>query len=178
MTGDDDLDEDEEWVPGEALPVGEDGEEPRGEEEAKTYYPDLPSFVTVFVAPTVRRRLGGSLTWCGEWFKHSEAISRLNCVWHEWEKARVEGTMSNWWLYHLGPHMDVLMSKEAGPFMDCKPTEHRPLKPLPLESSDPLLWTSSAFTDPAAPTGRDSAAESPAASGSGSAPVLQGAASR
>jgi hypothetical protein len=119
-----------------------------GEAELETAYPDLDRWVTEFLSPLIRRRLGGSLTWCAEWVRHAEAISRLNALWQEWEAAAADGTMSNWWLYHCDPHLNALMSKDAGPFMACKPGDHRGLDPLPVTPSDRRLWRGSAFSNP------------------------------
>ncbi|MFI9311130.1 DUF4913 domain-containing protein [Streptomyces triculaminicus] len=150
--------EDDDWEPGPALDEDEAGSAPgpaaagsgAGEQEApKPVYTDLETWLRKHLAQVIRRRFGGSLTWCSQWYRHAEAVSRLNAMWQEWEKAVVEGTMSNWWLYHCDPQLAVLMSKDAGPFMACKPGEHRQLDPLPLAESDPLLWLSSAFSDPA-----------------------------
>jgi hypothetical protein len=93
---------------------------------------DLESWVHQVLAQVVRRRLGGHLTWCPEWYRHAEAIMRLTAMWEEWTRARQEGTLSNWWLDHCDPHMAVLMSRDNGPFMACTEKEHRPLGPLPV----------------------------------------------
>ncbi len=93
---------------------------------------DLESWVQEVLAQVVRRRLGGHLTWCPEWYRHAEATMRLMSLWKEWERARSEGTMSNWWLDHCDPHLAVLMSRDNGPFMACTEKEHRPLGPLPV----------------------------------------------
>ncbi len=76
--------------------------------------------------------MGGHLTWCQEWYRHTEAVMRLTAMWREWERAVEEDAMSNWWLDHCDPHMAVLMSRDNGPFMACTEREHRPLGPLPL----------------------------------------------
>ncbi|MFI9724540.1 DUF4913 domain-containing protein [Streptomyces sp. NPDC052396] len=149
------LDADDDWEPGPALDEDEAGSvrapAAAGEEEPpRPVYADLETWLHKHLAQIIRRRFGGSLTWCSQWYRHAEAISRLNAMWQEWEKAVAEGTMSNWWLYHCDPHLSVLMSKDSGPFMACKPGEHRQLDSLPLADSDPLLWLGSAFSDPAA----------------------------
>jgi Domain of unknown function (DUF4913) len=109
-------------------------------------YSDLDSWVREMLAPVVRRRLGGHLTWCPEWYKHTEATMRLTALWEEWERARDEGTTSHWWLDHCDPHMAVLMSRDNGPFMSCTEKEHRPLGPLPLAPRIPQLCRKAALT--------------------------------
>jgi hypothetical protein len=154
-------DEDDGWEPGPALDEDESNDSPapapgggagKAKKEApKPVYADLETWLRKHLAQIIRRRFGGSLTWCSQWYRHGEAVSRLNAMWQEWEKAVVEGTMSNWWLYHCDPHLNVLMSKDNGPFMACKPDEHRALEPLSLADSDPSLWIGSAFSDPRGP---------------------------
>jgi hypothetical protein len=122
---------------------------PAGLADARTapVYSDLESWVHEILAQVVRRRLGGHLTWCPEWFRHAEAIMRLMAMWEEWERAVEDGTMSHWWLDHCDPHMAVLMSRDNGPFMACTEKEHRSLAPLPLAPRNPELWRDTVFTD-------------------------------
>jgi Domain of unknown function (DUF4913) len=129
-------------------PVSADGQGPPGSGDGRTgpVYTDLESWVHEILAQVVRRRLGGHLTWCPEWYRHAEAIMRLMAMWEEWEHAVEEGTMSNWWLDHCDPHMAVLMSRDNGPFMACTEKEHRPLGPLPLAPRNPQMWRNSVFT--------------------------------
>lgn len=110
-------------------------------------YPDLESWVRE-LAQVVRRRLGGHLTWCPEWYRHDEAILRLMAMWQEWEIAVSEKRMSNWWLNHCDPHLEVLMSRDNGPFMACTEKEHRPLNPLPLAPHDSRQEQNTVFADP------------------------------
>ncbi|WP_232778379.1 DUF4913 domain-containing protein [Carbonactinospora thermoautotrophica] len=141
----DDLLADDGWVPGEPLDGAETGGHGTGAELA---YPNLDAWVRGHLAPLIRRRLGGTLTWCAQWWKHPEAVSRLNALWQEWEKARIEGTMSAWWLHHADPHLHALMNRDTGVFAACKPDRHTELDPLPVAESDPNLWLGPAFSDP------------------------------
>ncbi|MGW3200115.1 DUF4913 domain-containing protein [Streptomyces sp. NPDC001118] len=173
------LDDDDDWEPGPALDEDETGSAPvsaaagtktSAKQSPKPVYGDLESWLRKHLSQVIRRRFGGSLTWCSQWYRHGEAVSRLNAMWQEWEKAVAEGTMSSWWLYHCDPHLNILMSKDSGPFMACKPDEHRQLEPLPLADSDPGLWLGTAFSDPRDPApdrGTDAAA---AAAGTPSSP--------
>jgi Domain of unknown function (DUF4913) len=130
-------------------PVASDSPGPAGSAGDRTapVYSDLESWVHEILAQVVRRRLGGHLTWCQEWYRHAEAIMRLMAMWEEWERAVAEGTMSHWWLDHCDPHMAVLMSRDNGPFMACTEKEHRQLGPLPLAPRNPQLWQDTVFTD-------------------------------
>jgi hypothetical protein len=111
-------------------------------------YSSLDAWVGGHLAPLIRRRLGGSIAWCPWWWKHPDAVSRLNALWQEWEQARLDGTMSTWWLHHADPHLDRLMSKDNGPFMACRFDKHTELDPLPTAASDPQLWLGTAYTNP------------------------------
>lgn len=110
--------------------AGADAEEPR-----EPYFPDLMTFVKDYLSPMYRRALTGSATtWCPEWWKHSEAIARLEALWRAWEFLRLDPHtgMSVWFRDHADHHMGVLLSAD-GPFKGCKPAEHgERLKPLPL----------------------------------------------
>ena len=132
-------------------PISADDPTPAGPADGRTapVYSDLESWVHEILAQVVRRRLGGHLTWCQEWYRHAEAIMRLMAMWEEWERAVEEGTMSHWWLDHCDPHMAVLMSRDNGPFMACTEKEHRALGPLPLAPRNPQLWRDTVFTDAA-----------------------------
>jgi hypothetical protein len=133
--------------PGRASVDGTDPAE-QGDDRPARIYPDLESWVHEHLAQVVRRRLGGQLTWCPEWYRHAEAILRLMAMWQEWEIAVGEGRMSDWWLNHCDPHLAVLMSRDNGPFMACTEKEHRPLSPLPLPPRNPRLWQCTTFPDP------------------------------
>lgn len=131
-------------------PASADGPSTPGPGDGRTgpVCSDLESWVHEVLAQVVRRRLGGHLTWCPEWYRHAEAIMRLMAMWEEWERAVEDSTMSNWWLDHCDPHMAVLMSRDNGPFMACTEKEHRPLGPLPLAPRNPQMWRNTVFTDP------------------------------
>lgn len=108
---------------------------------------DLESWVRDYLALHIRRRLGGSATWCPKWWAHAEAISRLTALWMAWEHLRTQDAlgMSQWWIYHADPHLAVLLSKDAGPFASCRTDRHVELDPLPCEAAPPGLWASGAF---------------------------------
>jgi hypothetical protein len=129
------------------------GWDPGAEEEHERKYRSLEDFVTDYLSVLLRRRLGGLLTWCPEWWKHEEAISRLSVVWDTWEFYRWEGAtgLSEWLLHHADPHMAVLMSKDNGPFMRCNADRHTALPPLPCDPVPPGMLDLPAFRDPEEP---------------------------
>lgn len=95
-------------------------------------------FVEEHLSPSYRRSLSGTdRTWCPSWWKHEEAISRLESLWRAWEFLRLDGStgMSIWWRDHADHHMGVLLSAD-GPFKGCKPVAggHAASKlPLPCD---------------------------------------------
>jgi hypothetical protein len=133
-----------------AAPVAADAAAKAPEEE-KPVYPTLNAFVADHLSPLIRRRLNGSArTWCPAWWRHAEAISRLDAVWRAWEHLRQDPLlgMSTWWLYHCDPHLTVLMDADNGPLAACTTKNghtDRPFPPLPLETPDPKVWAGSPF---------------------------------
>jgi hypothetical protein len=59
-------------------------------------------------------------TWCPEWWRHAEAISRLEALWRVCEHLRLDPAtgMSVWFRDHADHHMAVLLDSE-GPFKRC-----------------------------------------------------------
>lgn len=96
------------------------------EPEPELYYPDLLSFVTEYLTPLYRRAVTGTATtWCAQWWKHAEGITRLEALWRSWEHLRQDPHtgISVWLRDHADHHMAVLLSAE-GPFKGCKPDKH------------------------------------------------------
>ncbi len=90
------------------------------EEDAQApelFYPNVAEFVSNKLATSYRRQLNvqGGVTWCPQWWKHAEAISRLEALWRAWEFLRLDGTtgMSVWWRDHADHHMSVLLSTDG-----------------------------------------------------------------
>lgn len=87
-------------------------------------------FINLF-AKMIERRLdaagAGTLTWCPQWWKHDEAIARLEGLWRAWEVCRdTDGEApSRWFWMHCDPMLAVLMDAKTGPLSDCKPDAHR-----------------------------------------------------
>ena len=84
-----------------------------------------------------------SRAWCPQWWKHADAISRLEALWRAWEHLRLDPAtgMSVWFRDHADPHMGVLLDSE-GPFKRCSPSKgHKPLDELLLEPAPAGLFT-------------------------------------
>jgi hypothetical protein len=101
-------------------------------------YSSAVEFFADLFAPSYAREVneGAQLAWCPEWYKHPEALIRMECVWRAWEHLRLEPALglSTWWLNHADPHMRVLMDTE-GPFKKCAYDGHK--KPTPEKAALP-----------------------------------------
>lgn len=106
-------------------------------------YASLDAFVEGYLLPQWRHRLGGSTQWCGYWFRHAEAVSRLEAVWEAWEVIRREPapSLSTWWRDHLDPHMRALTDPD-GTFNRCSAVTH-----------DEVHWQSDSWPAYVAPEG-------------------------
>ncbi len=94
--------------------------------ESAPVYPSVEDWVVAYFVPMFRRTLGGEYRWCGEWWRHAEAISRLSALWHAWEVHRLDpGTgISAWYRDHLDHHLPILLGAR-GPFYQCSEEAHR-----------------------------------------------------
>jgi hypothetical protein len=103
-------------------------------------YPSLDRFVTELLAPTWSRPIDGRhQTWCPSWWKHAEAIVRLEALWRSWEHLRLDPAtgMSVWLRDHADHHMRVLTDPQLGPFKGCHPERGHGERLHPLPLSDP-----------------------------------------
>ena len=97
-----------------------------GDEPPELYFPTVLAFVTDHLVPMYRRSVSGTdRTWCAEWWRHAEAVSRLEALWRSWEYLRLDGNLgiSVWMRDHLDHHMTILLDAD-GPFKGCKPDQH------------------------------------------------------
>ncbi len=86
----------------------------------------LEDWLSEYFLPMFRRTLGGELRWCRQWWRHGEAISRLNSLWHSWEVLRTQpGTgIATWYREHLDHQLPLLLGAR-GPFYQCSEDTHR-----------------------------------------------------
>jgi hypothetical protein len=120
-------------------PEFDDTPDGQGQGAQELVFHSLEAFVTGYLLRMYRRAVSGNdATWCREWWRHPEAIARLDALWRAWEYLRLDPAtgMSVWLRDHCDFHMRVLLSGD-GPFKGCTPEKHgaRPLQPL---ASDPM----------------------------------------
>ena len=109
---------------------------------AQLFYANVAQFVTEQLASVYRRQLdpagrSTTFTWCAQWWRHEEAVSRLTGVWRAWEQLRTDPStgLAVWWRDYADPTMRVLF-EEKGPFHGCTPRTHSP-KGVPLTLQPP-----------------------------------------
>lgn len=105
--------------------------------EQELFYPHVAAFVSDRLVHLYARRLGQTYVWCPEWFRHAEALSRLDALWRAWEHLRLDPAtgISVWWRDHADPHMSVLLSPD-GPFAACR-GNHTEYPTPPLNVAEP-----------------------------------------
>ncbi len=113
----------------------------------------LEDWLTEYFLPMFRRTLGGELRWCRQWWRHGEAISRLNSLWHSWEVLRIRpGTgIATWYREHLDHQLPLLLGAR-GPFYQCSEDTHREPHQATADPA-PDGWWALAEPEPAEETG-------------------------
>lgn len=107
-------------------------------------FPTLDAWVAGWFTPTFGRRLGAA-RWCATWWRHPEAVVRLEALWRTWEVLRLDPAfgMATWLREHFDPQRAVLFG-EDGPFQACDgDAAHHPPPPLPVQPA-PSGWTTPA----------------------------------
>lgn len=96
------------------------------------YYASVAEFVGEYLADLFHRRYAANereseFQWCAQWWRHPEAVSRLDALWLAWEQMRLEGgtAMSAWWRDYADPTMRALFQSN-GTFEGCTPDRHAP----------------------------------------------------
>ena len=112
------------------------------EDESDFYYDDVEMWVQDFLLENVRRYEGNTFHWCRLWWKHAEAICRLDALWKAWEQARVSddlNAMSMWWRDHFDHHWALLTGQE-GPFRLCNSRKHDEVRKLEADWAPSGYW--------------------------------------
>ncbi|WP_084562745.1 DUF4913 domain-containing protein [Corynebacterium aquilae] len=103
-----------------------------GAEIPAPMYPSMFDFVMCELVSTYGQSLGRVPNWSAIWYRHPEAVRRLDALWRKFEKLRVDDPFSfreTFYHRHADYHMDRLMKPE-GVFSDCK-RDDVPMQPLP-----------------------------------------------
>lgn len=114
-------------------------------------FPTLDAWVAGWFTPTFGRRLGAA-RWCATWWRHPEAVVRLEALWRTWEVLRLDPAfgMATWLREHLDPQRGVLFGDD-GPFQACDgDAAHHPPPPLPAQPAPPG-WATHTPTAPPTP---------------------------
>ncbi|MFI9386064.1 DUF4913 domain-containing protein [Kutzneria sp. NPDC052558] len=111
-------------------------DEERAEAAAGLHYGNVAEFVTDRLIYFIPRPVPGSgRVWCAEWYRHAQALSRLDSIWRAWEHLRLDPAlgMSNWWIHYADPNIRALMDPVVGPFALCADGHHPDsIQPLPV----------------------------------------------
>lgn len=110
-----------------------------GEDLPELFFATLDQFVQDQLVQLYRRSLEGrSRIWCPQWWRHAEAIARLEGLWRSWEHLRLDPAlgMSTWLRDHADPHMAVLTDPD-GPLKGCSSDKGHSARPLPPFPTDP-----------------------------------------
>ena len=105
-------------------------------------YPGVQEWVAAVFSPTFARRSTPTFTWCAQWWRHPEALVRLEALWRSWETLRLDPLlgMSSWLSGHLDAQLPILTGP-AGPFAGCDPTRHFEPDPVRLAHQPaPAHW--------------------------------------
>jgi Domain of unknown function (DUF4913) len=107
------------------------------------YYLTLDEWVGEWLFPVYRRSvLGHERTWCPQWWRHAEAVARLESLWRAWEHLRHDAAtgLSIWFRDHADHHIAVLLDAD-GPFKGCDGRHsENPIPELPHEPPPPGMF--------------------------------------
>lgn len=119
---------------------------------AELFYPSVDEFVTDrFIHLVGRPAPDSGRVWCEEWYRHAQALSRLDSIWRAWEVLRYDGGLgiSTWWVQHVDPNLAALMDPVDGPFARCNEGHHPDsVEPLPHVPAPKGLFKDQRYTGP------------------------------
>jgi hypothetical protein len=130
-------------------------DEEKAAAEVGLFHANVNEFVTERLVYFIPRPVPGSgRVWCAEWYRHAQALSRLDSIWRAWEHLRQDPAlgMSNWWVHYADPNIRALLDPVTGPFGRCA-DGHDPdsTEPLPVfEPPEGLFFDQRESANPAA----------------------------
>ncbi|TQJ46535.1 MULTISPECIES: DUF4913 domain-containing protein [unclassified Streptomyces] len=97
---------------------------------------DLAIWVHGLLVPVYGREISSTAPWCPRWYEHTEAVAQLYGLWMAWQdltgsRSPLTGP-AMWHRDFLTPTMNNLRDP-SGLFAGCKPGQHRPKEPPPVE---------------------------------------------
>lgn len=122
------------------------------------YYLTLAEWMDDWLFPVYRRSvLGHERVWCPQWWRHAEAVARLESLWRAWENLRQDAAtgLSAWFRDHADHHMTILLDSD-GPFKGCdghhsdRPVDQLPHDPPPEGMFEPDQFSNGPVTTPSA----------------------------
>ncbi|GGM86305.1 DUF4913 domain-containing protein [Dactylosporangium sucinum] len=109
-------------------------------------FPTVEAWVHGMFLPMFGWRVDGQRWhWCPQWWRHAEAIWRLETLWRSWEAARLIATGMSNWSVELDRQLRELLG-EDGPFRQCRAAEddrdarHAELPPAAAEPAPEGWW--------------------------------------
>jgi hypothetical protein len=123
--------------PGDNGNASDEGTQVREPQRAPVYG-DVVSWVENMMLRHYRRPLTSDTKWCPYWWKHAEAVARLEACWRAWEHLRHEGPtgVAVWFRDYFDPTMAQVTSRE-GPFHACRNDSRGGHQTPPLWESAP-----------------------------------------
>jgi hypothetical protein len=114
---------------------------------AQLRFPDVQAWVNGMFLPMFGWRVDGQRWhWCGQWWRHAEAIWRLELLWRLWEAYRLAATGMSAWSAELDRHLRELLGPD-GPFRQCRiaqddrPARHTDPPTATAEPAPDGWWT-------------------------------------
>ncbi|WP_051407436.1 DUF4913 domain-containing protein [Nocardia sp. CNY236] len=111
-------------------------------------------FTQQWLLPVISVRLAGqgregNYTWCRQWWRHRTVAVRfaaLHSVFEASLRTDDRGRMSSLFVFHIDPHMRLLLDAANGPLHRCTPERHTDSVGLPF-TPVPLGWFDSEAGD-------------------------------
>jgi len=117
-----------------------------GQQKKELKFPDVESWVAGNFLPMFGWRVDGQRWhWCPQWWRHAEAIWRLELLWRSWEVARHSATGMSSWSTEVDRHLGELLGDD-GPFRQCRAADddrearHTDLPPATAEPAPEGWW--------------------------------------
>ncbi|MEW6881440.1 DUF4913 domain-containing protein [Trueperella pyogenes] len=97
-------------------------------QQPELFYPNVYDWVEEYLVYFYKRPVVPSrIAWCPQWWKHIEAVVRLEALWRAWEAMRKQDPMTGlakWMIELCDPTMDRLLDPD-GTFKGCTDKHHK-----------------------------------------------------